>query len=58
MVMLERTGRRRSNTAVAIRTVAEQAGVSMMTASNVINGTGKVSDQTHGLSFPRIDDTQ
>src|SRR6202046_2205148 len=46
MVMLKRTGRRRSSTAVTIRTVAEQAGVSMMTVSNVINGTGKVSDQT------------
>jgi hypothetical protein len=45
MVMLKmRTGRRRSSTAVAIGTVAEQAGVSMMTVSNVINGTGKVSD--------------
>jgi LacI family transcriptional regulator len=46
MVMLNRTGRRRSSAAVTIRTVAEQAGVSMMTVSNVINGTGKVSDQT------------
>jgi len=46
MVMLKMTGRRRSSTAVTIRTVAEQAGVSMMTVSNVINGTGKVSDQT------------
>jgi LacI family transcriptional regulator len=45
MVMLK-TGRRRSSTAVTIRTVAEQAGVSMMTVSKVINGTGKVSDQT------------
>lgn len=44
MVMLKSTGR--SSTAVTIRTVAEQAGVSMMTVSNVINGTGKVSDQT------------
>src|ERR1700734_329210 len=46
MVMLKRTGRRRSSTAVTIRTVAEQAGVSLMTVSNVVNGTGKVSDQT------------
>src|SRR5260370_921570 len=46
MAMLKRTERRRSSTAVTIRTVAEQAGVSMMTVSNVINGTGKVSDQT------------
>src|SRR5258707_7366040 len=46
MVMLKSTGQRRSSTAVTIRTVAEQAGVSMMTVSNVINGTGKVSDQT------------
>jgi hypothetical protein len=42
MVMLKRTGRRRSGTAVTIRTVAEQAGVSMMTVSNVITGTGKL----------------
>ena len=44
MVILKRTGRRRSSTAVTIRTVAEQAGVSVMTVSNVINGTG--NDQT------------
>src|ERR1700743_673364 len=46
MVTFKRTGRSRSGAAVTIRTVAEQAEVSMMTVSNVINGTGKVSDQT------------
>jgi LacI family transcriptional regulator len=40
------TRRRRSSSAVTIRTVAEKAGVSMMTVSNVINGTGQVSEKT------------
>src|SRR5260221_2973541 len=57
MVMLKRTGRRRSSTAVTIRTVAEQAGVSMMTVSNVINGTGKVSDQTRARGRQAIRNT-
>lgn len=34
---------------MTIRTVAERAGVSMMTVSNVINGTGQVSEKTRGL---------
>ena len=41
--------RRRSGSAVTIRTVAERAGVSMMTVSNVINGTGQVSVKTRAL---------
>ncbi|WP_434989704.1 LacI family DNA-binding transcriptional regulator [Xanthomonas melonis] len=32
---------------ITLRTVAERAGVSPMTVSNVINGRGKVSAQTH-----------
>src|ERR1700689_1587709 len=46
MVTFKRTGRNRGGAAVTIRTVAEQAEVSTMTVSNVINGTGKVGDQT------------
>jgi LacI family transcriptional regulator len=57
MVTLKRTGRRRSSTAVTIRTVAEQAGVSMMTVSNVINGTGKFSDQTRARVRQAIRET-
>ena len=34
---------------MTIRTVAERAGVSMMTVSNVINGTGQVSVKTRAL---------
>jgi LacI family transcriptional regulator len=34
---------------VTIRTVADRAGVSMMTISNVINGTGQVSAKTRDL---------
>lgn len=37
---------RRDNGAVTIRTVAAQAGVSAMTVSNVINGSGKVGEAT------------
>ena len=35
MVMLNRTGRRRSSAAVTIRTVAEQAGVSSLSYHTV-----------------------
>jgi LacI family transcriptional regulator len=57
MVTLKRTGQRRRSTAVTIRTVAEQAGVSMMTVSNVINGTGKFSDQTRASVRQAIRET-
>src|SRR5215471_10865861 len=37
---------RRRRTAVTLRRVAERAGVSVMTVSNVINGTGKCGRET------------
>src|SRR5688572_29918822 len=50
VVTVRSTRRRRgSSSAVTIRTVAERAGVSMMTVSNVINGTGQVSVKTRAL---------
>lgn len=42
---MARSGRRRG-TAITIQAVAEHAGVSAMTVSNVINGTGKVGTAT------------
>lgn len=38
--------KRRDNGGATIRTVAAKAGVSAMTVSNVVNGTGKVSEPT------------
>lgn len=57
-VTVETTRRhRRSSSLVTIRTVAERAGVSMMTVSNVINGTGKVSAPTRALVRQAIRNT-
>jgi LacI family transcriptional regulator len=42
---------------VTIRTVADRAGVSMMTVSNVINGTGQVSAGTRALVRQAIRNT-
>jgi len=50
--------RRRSSSAVTIRTVAERAGVSTMTVSNVMNGTGQVSAKTRALVRQAIRSTE
>lgn len=41
-----RSAGRRRTAAVTLRSVAERVGVSVMTVSNVINGTGKFSEKT------------
>lgn len=46
---------RRRGSEVTIRAVAERAGVSAMTVSNVINGTGKASEATRARVRAAID---
>lgn len=46
---------RRRGSEVTIRAVAERAGVSAMTVSNVINGTGKATDATRARVRAAID---
>ena len=41
---------------VTIRAVAERAGVSAMTVSNVINGTGKVGPVTRATVLAAIEE--
>lgn len=54
--MSDRTrGKRRGSQGVTIRAVAAHAGVSAMTVSNVINGTGKMSDATRQTVLAAID---
>lgn len=55
MAIMARKARRSSNT-VTIRSVAERAGVSVMTVSNVINGSGKAGAATAAVVRQAIDD--
>jgi LacI family transcriptional regulator len=52
---MARKARRRTN-AVTIRAVAERAGVSVMTVSNVMNGSGKASAATSASVQQAIDE--
>jgi LacI family transcriptional regulator len=47
---------RRKSTGVTIQSVAEHAGVSTMTVSNVVNGTGKMSQRTREAVLTAIRD--
>ncbi|MFT3966174.1 MAG: LacI family DNA-binding transcriptional regulator [Sphingobium sp.] len=49
-------GQRRSGQAVTIQTVAERAGVSPMTVSNVINGTKKMREETRQAVMAAIEE--
>ena len=49
----EKTAKRR----VTLRDVAQAAGVSLKTASNVINGSGRMTDETVSYTHLRAHET-